>query len=246
MLAVLALPVAQPAADADRAAAGTSPLRVKLPLHRAGGGVERPHLEHGRHQVERAVDDDRRGLDGGLRPFAGIAAGVAPGHLEVLDVGLVDLLERGVAAGAGVASIVLPLPVRALAPGLGGAGRGRRGRGGGQGREKRSTIDGDGHNSEPALGKDDGATAYRYRFEQESVKAVAGGRPWSGDIRRSSRPRRAQRASRLIPPPAKRTGPETAPPEHASARGPSRPVRAGSSARRRPESRSPAHWRSST
>ncbi len=85
---------------------------VELPEELAGGGVEGDDLLVGRVGVEGAADDERVGLD--VAFFAGVEG---PGELKAVDVGAVDLGERGVVIAVGAAVV-------------GGPAHGLRGKGG--------------------------------------------------------------------------------------------------------------------
>lgn len=80
-------------------------LGLVAPELLAGCGVERLHLVVRGRVIEHAVDDDRRGL----QPAGDFAGLMDPGDLELLDVRLVDAVERAVAARLPVAVINRPV-----------------------------------------------------------------------------------------------------------------------------------------
>ncbi len=82
-------------------------------------GVERDDRSaRPRRRVEDAVHHERRPFELVFRPRAQAVGLEAPGHLEVVEVGGVDLVQRRVAAAADVAGVAGPLAVaRALGDG---------------------------------------------------------------------------------------------------------------------------------
>src|SRR5262249_53228302 len=101
------------AAHVEVAADGLVDRRVEDPELRAGFGVEGEEPAEGRGDVEPAVDDERRRLEGRagwkVRTVAHVAGGERPGHFELGGVAAVDLGERRVARPARVAARVRPL-----------------------------------------------------------------------------------------------------------------------------------------
>ena len=89
----------------DRAFLDLVELGEVLPELLAGGAVDREGAVVRGAVVEDAVEHDRAGLQA-LGDFTGL---MDPGHLEFLDVVLVDLLERAVAPTAPVAVIAGPV-----------------------------------------------------------------------------------------------------------------------------------------
>ncbi len=87
-------------------------LGVVRPALGARSRVERDDLAEGGAEVDRAVEEDGRGLEGQLlrRPavLAEFAGPVGPGRLEAADVVAVDLVERGIARAAGIAAVGVP------------------------------------------------------------------------------------------------------------------------------------------
>ena len=91
----------------DEAAVGAVAVETggPLPEELAGGGVDGHGLVFGGDAVEDAVEDDGLGLGGALA----IGGVVAPDFGELGDVGLGDLLERGVAGVFGGAAVGGPV-----------------------------------------------------------------------------------------------------------------------------------------
>ena len=97
--AVRALPVVHPA-RADRALVRMGPQLL------TGRGVERDDLVVAREHVHHAVHDDR------VEHEAALAGREGPRHLELRDVRLVDLLQRGVLRRVRAAAVGSPGVVR--------------------------------------------------------------------------------------------------------------------------------------
>ena len=107
-------PVFDAAAGEEVIAAVAVELRVERPEQFAVAGVDRQQAVHRRRNVKRAVDHQRRSLEGRTGGVAALAVRkvarvVFPGELEPGDVAAVDLVERGVAAAALVVAVVRPL-----------------------------------------------------------------------------------------------------------------------------------------
>ena len=117
---IRALPVVH-AAVADRALVAVRPDLL------AARGVERDDRSVRAEHVHHAVDDDR------IEPHRAGAGGKRPGDLELLDVGLVDLLQRRVLVGIRRPEIAAPGRMRLVV-------------GGGHGAER----EGDGHDADDA------------------------------------------------------------------------------------------------
>ncbi len=114
-------PVGEAAAgELARRVGGAGPLVLAVdPEQLTGAGVERDHrAARPRRGVEDAVHHERGPFELVLGPRAQAVGLEAPGHLEVVEVGGVDLVQRGVAAAADVARVGGPLAVaRALGDG---------------------------------------------------------------------------------------------------------------------------------
>ena len=82
------------------------------PQHLAGRGVERHDgAARAGGRVEDAVDHQRRGLEVELRPRTERVGLEAPGHLQLVEVVAVDLVERPVAAAGEIAAVGRPFAV---------------------------------------------------------------------------------------------------------------------------------------
>ena len=94
------------------------------PEHLARGGIERHHrAPRSGGRIEPAVDHERGGFEHEFGPRAERVRLEAPGDFELVEVGCVDLAERGVARVSEISSVTPPLAV--LRSGLGTGGRHR-------------------------------------------------------------------------------------------------------------------------
>ena len=80
------------------------------PLHLAGGGVERDdRATRAGGGVDPSADHQRRALEVELRPRSKVVGLEPPGNLEVVEVVLVDLIERLVARAREIGAVGAPL-----------------------------------------------------------------------------------------------------------------------------------------
>ena len=80
------------------------------PLHLAGGGIERDdRASRAGGRVEPATDHQRRRLEVELGPRSEVVGLEPPRHLEVVEVVLVDLIERLVARARQIGAVGAPL-----------------------------------------------------------------------------------------------------------------------------------------
>ena len=112
------VPVGQaaPGQPAWRAGAPLALVEPVYPEHLTGLGIERDGGPSGAGGgVEHAVGHQRGRLEDELRPRTEVGGAEPPGHLEVAEVGAVDLVEPGIAGVPEVPAIGGPLAVgRAL------------------------------------------------------------------------------------------------------------------------------------
>src|SRR5262249_13412504 len=101
----------------DRDAAGTIDLGVVPPALAPRLGVEGDDAVVWRAEIQRAIDHQRSGLEGGKpKPsWTGannLAGPIGPGNAQALDVPAIDLAERGVSRPTDVVAVARPFPRR--------------------------------------------------------------------------------------------------------------------------------------
>jgi hypothetical protein len=88
-------------------------LRIERPFRLAGLGFDREHAAEWCAHKHRPGNDDRRRLEFALRPAVAAVGHVAgaqlPRGFQLVHVGLVDLIQRGVAASACIAAVEPPV-----------------------------------------------------------------------------------------------------------------------------------------
>ena len=92
---------------------GTRPRRRREePDRLPGGGIDGGHLAGPGRRIEHAAHHERRRLEVEERPRIGVLGPPAPGHLEIVDVAGVDLIQRGVLGVPAVARVEPPFARR--------------------------------------------------------------------------------------------------------------------------------------